>query len=1215
MSNVPRVDIVNINFYDWTGTRLYAGGAERYVLDLAQLLQRSGLKARILQNANARFARSLGGIDVVGVPAAAAIEFDTLSAGMDGEIRGASLVVASPVELACRLAEGVPVIGINHGIWWDDPLSPRGPDSAPARAAMLSALQRADATVCVDTNFINWIRTSGLEVSPMLEFIPNYASLDRFVHTNKVFDGRLRVLFPRRLCIERGFHELLRAFDVLFARRTDLELHVCGSGSDASETLMQEFRQRHPDRVTWTKREMDEMPEIYAQCHIVALPTLYGEGTSMSCIEAMATSNAIVATQVGGLPNLIIDEYNGLLIAPGAPALAAAIDRLADNRDLLKNLARNARDVSAAFGREKWELSWLDAIDRVLSGKGGAARGGSELAEPPETSLKSIRLAIHAARTRRDAVQAENASRLRHAEELAAALSTMKADLGIATESLARMASENAALSARVALAETEIATLTSREVERLRELADRERKLAARDEAIAWLGDELRNARDEFEARSRSIRLLGADLARALLQRTPRLKRALKALVPARLWQKSRNATYAHQLAVTAPSVPPRAANAPSTLASGTAPPAAPGTASLSNANNATADCDALGTYDIICFGIIEWTARYQRPQQLMDRFARAGNRVFYVEASRKPPPGKQYVADRVGDRVYRICLRVDQIQDFYRYSMTPANEASMAEAISALARDFRIKSAVACVELPYWRGLGERLRRDRGWKLWYDCMDEWADFPNIGAELLVEEERLVRSADLVTMTASLLHVKWSPTARRSLLVRNGADFEFFRERCVPNSLLEGIGHPVIGFYGGLAEWIDYALIAECARRRPSWSFVLVGDVFVTDLAGLDKLPNVHMLGRRPYDDMPRYLYHFDVCMIPFKLNDVTHAVDPVKFYEYMSAGKPVVAVPLKEMAIYEEVAHFATGATEFEKAIVRALSECDPVLWNQRIALARDNDWLVRQRDIAAAIETLYPMVTVIVVTFGNFELTRLCLDSIFANTTWPRYEIVVVDNASTDETRTYLRYLARARSNVKIILNEENRGFAAANNQGLDIAAGQYLVLLNNDTVVPRGWLEPMIARLDDPRVGMVGPVTNFVGNEAKIEVDYATLDQMGDFAESYTRQHAGEEFDIKVLAMYCVAFTRSVYEKIGGLDEAFGVGMFEDDDYCRRMQALGLRTICLQYSFVHHFGQATFKKLIATGEYDRLWAANRDLYEKKWGAWTPHRHRVR
>ena len=145
------------------------------------------------------------------------------------------------------------------------------------------------------------------------------------------------------------------------------------------------------------------------------------------------------------------------------------------------------------------------------------------------------------------------------------------------------------------------------------------------------------------------------------------------------------------------------------------------------------------------------------------------------------------------------------------------------------------------------------------------------------------------------------------------------------------------------------------------------------------------------------------------------------------------------------------------------------------------------------------------------------------------------------------------------------------------------------------------------------LADPEVGLVGPVTNFVGNEARVEVDYRNVAEMEAFAREHTWARDGEAADIHMLAMYCVALRRSTYEQVGLLDEQFGIGMFEDDDYAIRIRQAGLRVVCALDAFVHHFGQAAFGQLIKTGEYNPLFEENRRRYEAKWQvAWVAHKH---
>jgi GT2 family glycosyltransferase len=139
-------------------------------------------------------------------------------------------------------------------------------------------------------------------------------------------------------------------------------------------------------------------------------------------------------------------------------------------------------------------------------------------------------------------------------------------------------------------------------------------------------------------------------------------------------------------------------------------------------------------------------------------------------------------------------------------------------------------------------------------------------------------------------------------------------------------------------------------------------------------------------------------------------------------------------------------------------------------------------------------------------------------------------------------------------------------------------------------------------------------MVGPVTNWTGNEAKIDVSYGDVKDMEAFARAYTYAHEGQAFDIKMLAMYCVAMRKAVTDQIGPLDERFGMGMFEDEDYARRVRQAGYRVVCAQDVFVHHYGMASFARL-AKSEYRDLFERNKQLYEEKWGEpWQPHKSRT-
>lgn len=251
--------------------------------------------------------------------------------------------------------------------------------------------------------------------------------------------------------------------------------------------------------------------------------------------------------------------------------------------------------------------------------------------------------------------------------------------------------------------------------------------------------------------------------------------------------------------------------------------------------------------------------------------------------------------------------------------------------------------------------------------------------------------------------------------------------------------------------------------------------------------------------------------------------------------------------------------------------------------------------------------------PAASVVVPVLDNYACTRLALESVLASPTDVPYELIVVDNGSQRPTREYLSVLASRNPHVRVIRNEVNAGFAAAVNQGLRSSTGATVVLLNNDTVVTPGWLDGLLAHLADTEVGLLCPVTNRCGNEAEVPTSYTTYVGLLDEAAA-RQQHVGPASDIPVAVMFCVALRRDVLDAVGPLDERFGIGLFEDDDYSRRVRAAGFRVACAEDVLVHHFGEATIGDTALAGPYGELFDANRRRFEDKWGVtWSPHGRR--
>lgn len=235
-----------------------------------------------------------------------------------------------------------------------------------------------------------------------------------------------------------------------------------------------------------------------------------------------------------------------------------------------------------------------------------------------------------------------------------------------------------------------------------------------------------------------------------------------------------------------------------------------------------------------------------------------------------------------------------------------------------------------------------------------------------------------------------------------------------------------------------------------------------------------------------------------------------------------------------------------------------------------------------------------------SIIILTYNQLSFTKQCLDSIYQNTNEEDIEIIIIDNGSSDGTIDYLK----KSPGLKTVFNETNAGFAKGCNQGLDIATGQSILFLNNDTIVTKNWLESMITLLyRDEKIGMVGPVSNYVNGPQQIPVDYSNIEAIQDFSSKYCENQRGKSKLVLRLVGFCLLVKRELLDKIGGFDERFEYGSFEDDDLCLRAVQAGYQLQIVMDSFIHHHGHATF-----TGNKDLniqyLYSTNRQKFIDKW-----------
>lgn len=355
------VRVIAPQFFDLSGQRVIFGGAERYLIELTGVLRDLGADVEVVQMATgSEWERSAFGLRVVGIPAANFFEIEPAL------YRAGASRPALTVHLAFWTAGRVtppPSIGISHGVFWDQAYYQSPEHARYHRDRILEAIEALDVLVSVDANTVNWLRTVSVRLAEKCLRIPNFVDLRQYRPSAWDDDRNVVVLYPRRLVTDRGFWLMAEVIPYLVQDHPDLVVELVGDhAGEAERQEAERLMARFPGRVRWWTVPFDEMPDVYRTADIVVLPTLYAEGTSLACLEAMACGKAVVATRVGGLPELIIDEYNGLLVEPTAPAVRGALERLIGDPALRTRLGRRAVETARAFDIVDWRARWRNLL-------------------------------------------------------------------------------------------------------------------------------------------------------------------------------------------------------------------------------------------------------------------------------------------------------------------------------------------------------------------------------------------------------------------------------------------------------------------------------------------------------------------------------------------------------------------------------------------------------------------------------------------------------------------------------------------------------------------------------------------------------------------------------------------------------------------------------------------------------------------------------------
>ncbi len=249
--------------------------------------------------------------------------------------------------------------------------------------------------------------------------------------------------------------------------------------------------------------------------------------------------------------------------------------------------------------------------------------------------------------------------------------------------------------------------------------------------------------------------------------------------------------------------------------------------------------------------------------------------------------------------------------------------NEMLIRWRVRSLVRQARGTSAVTSWFLvPHVGHLADSIGEDRSI---YYCVDDHSAMPGMDVDVVRRmDDELTGRVDLVFAVSKVLFERKASLARRVMLAPHGVDVAHFRRAAagLPRPADLPPGSPIIGYFGLVADWIDLELIQLLAERRPEWQFVMIGRI-ATSEARLPTASNVHLLGRRPYEQLPEYGAHFDVALIPYLPNEQVRNANPLKLREYLAMEKPIVSVSTPEIDGFSDYISIAGTVDEWEKAI----------------------------------------------------------------------------------------------------------------------------------------------------------------------------------------------------------------------------------------------------------------------------------------------------
>lgn len=372
------------------------------------------------------------------------------------------------------------------------------------------------------------------------------------------------------------------------------------------------------------------------------------------------------------------------------------------------------------------------------------------------------------------------------------------------------------------------------------------------------------------------------------------------------------------------------------------------------------------------------EWEGIHHRPHHMMKRAARDGWTVLFIESPmtflsplkdrEKLSHWKNSFAEikEVEERLFVITLPpFYPFGNKYRF-VNQLNQKRLMKRIRPFIEEGQFSAIDIYTFLPQTVDLLPLLEYER---LVYDCVDDHISFSGMmNKEMMLQmEEELSNKAQVTYYTANHLQKMKESWANAAYLVPNGAEYEHFIQarqfetdlKYIPEDMKPYMKEEqtIIGIVGGIGDWVDLDIVYESAVKRSDYTFIVIGPVDTEVASHIKNQSNIIFLGARPYEELPKYLAFFDVCMIPFKINELTKSVNPIKMYEYLSTGKQVISTAIPEVVAYDKYVDIVNDENELIEKVeaYKTLSDTEKEEKEKlRQKVGKENSWDARWETI---------------------------------------------------------------------------------------------------------------------------------------------------------------------------------------------------------------------------------------------------------------------